>query len=279
MAGLQAKAKDGAAQKGVRLEEDKMKRFIILAAILLAALVAAPACDDSPVDGDTDADVDVGEDTDHDGVPDDIDNCPDVPNSDQTDADGDQLGNKCDDDLDGDGYDNDTDNCPEISNPAQTDSDGDGVGDLCQGNTPGCIPGPLRIRIEDDGGENMAIVFMFNPRYIGDAICAGVCGFAGVRDALIVTDTDSDGWLDFEYRVRPEDLEEDTRFMLAYKAAEDCRALSCDTGDWTMGYGDPVTDGTMCEVDLSFVCCSASDLNYCLLIAAVVDGQIVGGNM
>ncbi len=57
-------------------------------------------------------------DTDGDGVPDAIDNCPLTPNPAQTDTDGDGIGDLCD-------------NCPITPNPAQTDSDGDGVGDLC----------------------------------------------------------------------------------------------------------------------------------------------------
>jgi hypothetical protein len=35
------------------------------------------------------------------------------------------------DDCDGDGVPNDTDNCPDVANPDQTDSDGDGMGDAC----------------------------------------------------------------------------------------------------------------------------------------------------
>lgn len=83
-------------------------------------------------------------DSDADGVPDDIDNCPTVPNADQGDRDLDEVGDLCDPcpddefdlcdppaDDDGDGIPNDEDNCPSIVNPGQEDSDGDGFGDAC----------------------------------------------------------------------------------------------------------------------------------------------------
>jgi hypothetical protein len=43
-------------------------------------------------------------DRDGDGIPDEADNCPSVPNLDQADLDGDDVGNVCDHDADGDGY-------------------------------------------------------------------------------------------------------------------------------------------------------------------------------
>ncbi len=69
------------------------------------------------------------------------DNCPEVYNPDQTDIDGDLVGDACDTctDTDGDGFGNpgfaantcDTDNCPYIYNAEQEDSDFDGIGDSC----------------------------------------------------------------------------------------------------------------------------------------------------
>ena len=77
-------------------------------------------------------------DADGDGVPDAIDNCPQMANADQADFDGDGSGDVCDppttgesNDTDGDGIEDAMDNCPQTANPDQTDSDGDGLGDVC----------------------------------------------------------------------------------------------------------------------------------------------------
>ena len=70
-------------------------------------------------------------DRDGDGVLDDIDNCVDVANADQLDADEDGLGDVCDSDDDNDGIDDDVDNCVDVANSDQLDADGDGLGDVC----------------------------------------------------------------------------------------------------------------------------------------------------
>ena len=57
-------------------------------------------------------------DTDGDGIPDALDDCPTVANPDQRDQDGDGVGNVCD-------------NCQTVANPKQEDINGDGVGDVC----------------------------------------------------------------------------------------------------------------------------------------------------
>ncbi|MDD9892596.1 MAG: thrombospondin type 3 repeat-containing protein, partial [Gammaproteobacteria bacterium] len=92
-------------------------------------------------------------DTDGDGVFDNVDNCPAIQNADQTDTDGDEAGNVCDDDddndnvsdsdeatngtdplladTDSDDTNDDTDNCPLTANEDQTDTDQDGDGNAC----------------------------------------------------------------------------------------------------------------------------------------------------
>ena len=87
----------------------------------------------------------------------DLDNCGGIFNPDQSDVDGDSIGDVCDPDADNDGLLNANDNCPlvvnigqedgdndnagdacdnclTVFNPAQMDENNDGVGDLCDGN-------------------------------------------------------------------------------------------------------------------------------------------------
>jgi thrombospondin type 3 repeat protein len=94
------------------------------------------------------------DDYDEDGIEDDYDNCPFVPNRDQADsdsdeagdacdncvqqaneyqldADGDLMGDACDPDIDGDTVANALDNCPYVPNLTQMNSDVDQMGDAC----------------------------------------------------------------------------------------------------------------------------------------------------
>ncbi|MBN1212207.1 MAG: thrombospondin type 3 repeat-containing protein, partial [candidate division Zixibacteria bacterium] len=104
-------------------------------------------------------------DNDLDGIPEDVDNCPEDYNPEQIDTDDDGLGNVCDDDDDGDNIDDWVDNCPSVYNPGQEDSLGNGVGDVCRSCCIGvrgnanCSP--------DDEIDISDITFIINLLYLG----------------------------------------------------------------------------------------------------------------
>lgn len=115
--------------------------------------------DDNPgtiqvtVFGEFDAETD----TDEDGIVDLSDNCPDIANETQDDADADGIGDVCDEfdvenDSDNDGVADDVDNCPDVANPIEdetvgqtfpVDTDDDGEGDACE-----------EVVVEEDGEED-----------------------------------------------------------------------------------------------------------------------------
>ncbi|MEC8023554.1 MAG: thrombospondin type 3 repeat-containing protein, partial [Myxococcota bacterium] len=70
-------------------------------------------------------------DTDDDSIDDALDNCPNIPNTQQTDTNKDGAGDDCDDDDDGDNIPDSDDNCPKILNTDQLKSDEDMQGDAC----------------------------------------------------------------------------------------------------------------------------------------------------
>jgi PA domain/Thrombospondin type 3 repeat len=92
--------------------------------------VHVPDPDQEDLDGDEVGDA-CDEDDDGDGVADDQDLCPRVPDPLQKDRDRDERGDLCDPDRDGDGEDNAADNCPDLANPNQHDRNSDGAGDVC----------------------------------------------------------------------------------------------------------------------------------------------------
>jgi len=112
-----------------------------------------------PADGNGDA---CDDDVDNDGAPDKNvpadrtpDNCPLVPNPNQSDSDHDGVGDLCDADDDNDGVADWADNCPWRANHEQADLDHNGHGDACDDDTDGD-------GIPDDGDASGAV---------GDAPC------------------------------------------------------------------------------------------------------------
>ena len=86
-----------------------------------------------------DSDPNANLDDDRDGIPDNQDNCPVIPNSDQVDKNVNGIGDACEkefmqvdnNDWDEDGVPNEEDNCPTIPNPLQEDNDLDDIGNVC----------------------------------------------------------------------------------------------------------------------------------------------------
>ncbi len=136
-------------------------------------------------------------DRDGDAVADAADNCPDFPNPDQTDLDGDGLGDLCDPDRDGDTVADLADNCPDLPNPGQADLDGDDLGDLCDPDRDGdavadtsdnCpdLPNPDQADLDGDGFGDLC-----DPDRDGDAVADGIDAFP--TDPAASVDTDGDG--------------------------------------------------------------------------------------
>jgi hypothetical protein len=96
-------------------------RSWLILALLGGCQLVFPYSVDEPPDPPPDTavpDAPDGPDLDGDGVPDAVDNCPDVGNKDQHDEDGDLRGDRCD-------------NCPHVATEDQANGDGDGLGDAC----------------------------------------------------------------------------------------------------------------------------------------------------
>ncbi|MFQ3244197.1 MAG: hypothetical protein ACI9SP_000824 [Arenicella sp.] len=83
--------------------------------------------------------VDNSNDDDKDGIKNDVDNCPDVVNSDQLNTDSDSQGDACDNDDDNDNINDNLDNCRLVPNADQLDSNNNGIGNACE-NSEICFP-------------------------------------------------------------------------------------------------------------------------------------------
>ncbi|MDJ0847821.1 MAG: thrombospondin type 3 repeat-containing protein [Myxococcota bacterium] len=150
-------------------------------------------------------------DSDFDGIRNDFpDNCPINPNTDQSDIDGDGLGDVCDEcpneaepseDLDGDGVGFLCDNCPQgclvtqqqedasCANESQADNDGDGFGNPCD-NCPEIFNEPVCCAVTDPLNPFLCVPTDPEVSCSSDADCDGI-GAGVCRQAD--TDGDSEG--------------------------------------------------------------------------------------
>ncbi|MCG8461903.1 MAG: thrombospondin type 3 repeat-containing protein, partial [Holophagales bacterium] len=139
-------------------------------------------------------------DRDADGVPDDVDNCPDAPNTAQADGDFDGVGDVCDncvatanpDQADGDldGFGDACDNCPADANADQADGDVDGVGHACDNCPADANADQADIDMDGTGDACDACNDLFGPVFtvIGEApgvITLQVEDCAGIDDVSL----------------------------------------------------------------------------------------------
>jgi hypothetical protein len=128
-------------------------------------------------------------DADCDGLPDAQDNCPDLYNPLQENADGDALGDLCDDDSDNDKVGNASDNCPALANPTQENQDQDKLGDACDN----CALMDNLDQIDTDGdGKGDACDARQDFAVKGRAVYAGALGGKLRLFASLASQTEAD---------------------------------------------------------------------------------------
>lgn len=100
----------------------------LLYTLLVSSLIVVACAEDNDNNTNTNP---VIQDADNDTVADAMDNCPNHANTNQSDVDGDGMGDVCDADIDADNIANNADNCPSNHNPKQLNFDNDDLGDAC----------------------------------------------------------------------------------------------------------------------------------------------------
>ena len=134
-------------------------------------------------------------DVDGDGLTNDVDNCADVSNADQSDVDGDGVGDVCDLDADGDGLPNISDAFPLVSIEGYVDTDGDGRPDDCNA---ACVNAGMTADTDDDNDGVPDDVDAFPEVSLGDLLDTDGDGYPNDCDATcqaagMIADADDDG--------------------------------------------------------------------------------------
>jgi hypothetical protein len=215
-------------------------------------------CGTADADVDENGVIDCLEDADSDRVPDSMDNCPAIANTDQADVDGDGTGDACDgcpedsgkvaggacgcgqpdtdanengtpdcldpavpNDSDGDGIDDERDNCIEKANSDQADKDGDGAGDACDGcpaNAAKTKPGACGCETPDVCAAN-------------DSTCQD-CNGNGRPDQC---DIAIEASLDTNTNGQPDECESPVTTR-RYVSAKNASCSTCDGRSWVNAY-------------------------------------------
>ncbi|MDB3978320.1 right-handed parallel beta-helix repeat-containing protein [Pseudomonadales bacterium] len=134
-------------------------------------------------------------DLDGDGTTNELDNCANVSNADQSDIDGDGIGDACDTDADGDGLANTSDAFPLVSIEGYTDTDGDGRPDDCNS---ACVNAGMTADTDDDNDGVLDTQDAYPLVSLGDLLDTDGDGFPNDCDPTcqtvgMIADSDDDG--------------------------------------------------------------------------------------